>query len=97
MLRDRLRPSRHHWPIALLAGSALVCATSALAQSIVGTGNITPAPASPQPSPWNVPDDLNVGDTATGTLAISGGGVVTSAGGHGAIGYRLTGIGHGDG
>jgi len=78
-MRDHLRFSRQCWLQALLAGSALLCTTPALAQTIVGTGDIIPAPASPQPSPWIV-SGLVVGFTGTGTLAISDGGVVSITG-----------------
>ncbi len=65
----------------LLAGTQ-----SALAQSVTGTGDINPGvPAPPLPI-WSVGGALNVGNAGTGTLTITDGGTVTSAGAGGPAG-----------
>ena len=71
------------------AGLALVCATLgsrvALAQSIVGVGDVNPGPL-PVPSPnWVEAGEIYVGDTGVGTLTIQDGGTASSA--SGTIGY----------
>ena len=79
MVCDRLRSSRRRWLHALLASCALLCATPVLAQTIIGTGNVTPVPGS---SPWNITGNLIVGSSGTGTLIISGGGQVSNTYGY---------------
>ena len=92
MMRDHLHFSGQRWSQALLTSSALLCASPALAQTINWTGNVIPVPAGPpQPSPWNVGVNLTVGDTANGTMAISGGGVVSNI--QGLIGGAASGTG----
>ena len=77
---DLVRFSHQRRLKALLASTALLCATPSLAQSIVGTGDVIPAPASPQSSPWLPPgpNALLVGTTSPGSVAVSNGGVVFS-------------------
>jgi subtilase-type serine protease len=52
---------------------------SAQAQSIVATGDVSPAVPSPPPDVWNVGGSLFVGQTGSGTLSISEGAIVNDA------------------
>lgn len=85
-MRKTFRPRRS----ALSATAvALVCATlgsrAALAQSIVGVGDVNPGPL-PVPSPnWVEAGEIYVGDTGVGTLTIQDGATASSA--SGTIGY----------
>jgi fibronectin-binding autotransporter adhesin len=49
--------------------------------AISPTGNVLPAYPGAHPDPWNVGTELVVGDSATGTLAVSSGSDVVSIGG----------------
>ncbi|CAD5277914.1 conserved exported hypothetical protein [Bosea sp. 62] len=63
----------------LALGLALLAAApAAIAQSVTGTGELTPAiPAAPLPN-WNLGGgNLTIGDTGAGTLTIAGGGTVS--------------------
>ena len=59
--------------------------------AILPTGDIAPAYPVGNPDPWNVGDDLIIADSANGTLTISGGSDVASAGG--TQGFNLLTIG----
>lgn len=82
-MRKTFRPRRS----ALSATAvALVCATLgsrvALAQSIVGVGDVNPGPL-PVPSPnWVEAGEIYVGDTGVGTLTIQDGATASSAHGN---------------
>ncbi len=85
-MRKTFRPRRSALSAAAVA---LVCATLgprvALAQSIVGVGDVNPGPL-PVPSPnWVEAGEIYVGDTGVGTLTIQDGATASSA--SGAIGY----------
>ena len=85
-MKKTFRPRRS---VLSAAALALVCATLgsrvALAQSIVGVGDVNPGPL-PVPSPnWVEAGEIYVGDTGVGTLTIQGGATASSA--YGTIGY----------
>lgn len=65
-------------PLAILLTIYFASTTWA---AISTTGNVLPAYPGANPDPWNVGSELLVGDFSTGTLQISGGSNVTSAGG----------------
>ncbi len=78
---------------ALLASTAILgVPVAAFAQQVIEAGaseTVIGGGGGTQPDPWNVGDDLTIGDNGTGTLAITnGGGVVSDAG---RIGYDSTG------
>lgn len=80
--------------LALTLLGALVTTGGAVAQIVVGNGDIDPGsyPTSGSPAPsWNVGTILTVGVSDIGTLAIEGGGTVSSA--YGYIGRNPGGIG----
>lgn len=68
------------------------------AQTVTTDGDVatadptTPVLPGPQPNPWNIGNTLIVGDTATGSMDIEGGGIVNSGQG-GIIGNALSGRG----
>jgi outer membrane autotransporter protein len=62
--------------VAVLPG-----ADPAKAQVVIQGATVVTVPSPDQPSPWNVGDELWVGDSTNGTLYIRDGGHVTSTGG----------------
>ncbi|MFY2837366.1 hypothetical protein [Achromobacter xylosoxidans] len=71
----------------ILLASAANFAQPANAQSVSGTGEVTPGLVSPD---WTVGGDLIVGDTAAGTLTISNGGSVRNDWAFiGTVGFRV--------
>ncbi|MNX40298.1 Antigen 43 precursor [compost metagenome] len=68
--------------ICILSGAALIALpgpTPSIAQTIDG-GSVVTVPGT-HSSPWTIPGSLTVGNTSSGTLQISGGGVVTNGSG----------------
>ena len=70
------------WMMALLVSWTYLAATVVESRaSITATGNVIPAYPGTSPDPWNVGDELIVADGSNGSLTISGGSDVLSAGG----------------
>ncbi|WP_159566864.1 autotransporter outer membrane beta-barrel domain-containing protein [Budvicia diplopodorum] len=71
---------RHSCLFAAISG-LLLNATYAFADMIIDGGQIVTVPVS-QSSPWNMADNLVVGDTTSGSLVIQNGGIVSNETGY---------------
>src|SRR4051794_13648678 len=72
----------------IVVATFVVCIAGQGFAAISPTGNVVPAYPASAPDPWNVtdpssnmPTELVVGSTATGTLSVAGGSDITSVGG----------------
>ena len=72
--------SRFCAPLYGVSLVALVSSSSALAQTIIDSGQTVTVPGS-QSSPWDIVGDLLVGASGSGALEITSGGTVSSDGG----------------
>ena len=71
---------------SFLAALAVLSVTAGPAQaSVITTGDVDPGGAGTQPDPWAVGGTLKVGDSGSGTLNVTNGGVVSNTSGY--LGY----------
>ena len=76
VVRDRAAYFR-----SMVAIVIVVMAYGAASATITTTGNISPAYPGGEPDPWSPGSELVIGNTANGSLNVSGGSDIVSAGG----------------